>query len=126
MIETLQSPLNQFYLYAILLITLLLIRKLHAPTVMLGGIYVMMFWVFLASIVGIGSSTAWVYYLQLIIALLAGYALLVIFAWMADKWGPSYNREGFIVILIPLIWSGVILIPVMLLKLIIQAVSSVT
>jgi len=126
MLENLQSPLNQLYIFAALMVIVLLIKKLYAPTVILSGIYIIVFWMFTAAVYGIRSSVSWYYYMQLIIALAIGYALLVLFSWAADKWGPSYNSEGFIVILIPLIWSGVILLPLMLLKLIIQVVNNFT
>ncbi len=123
MLNYLQSPLNQFYCYGVLMIILLLVKRLHTPTVMIGGTYAIVLWMFLAGIAGFSSSVAWSYFFHLIIALFVAYALLWVFTWVADRWGPAYRDEGAMVLLMPLVLSGLILTPIMLLKLVIQVVS---
>ncbi|VAW82454.1 hypothetical protein MNBD_GAMMA12-3683 [hydrothermal vent metagenome] len=123
MLDYLQSPLNQFIIYIVLMIMLLLVKRLYAPTVILGGTYIIVLWMFLAALSGISSSVDWSYFYYLIIALFVAYAFLWFFAWVADRWGPAYNSEGAIALLIPLVLSGLILIPIMVLKGAIQVVS---
>lgn len=114
-IETLQIPLNQLYIYSTLIIFIFFVRSFYAPSVILGGINLLLVWMVISSFFGIRSSISWNYYLQLSACFAVGYLLLVLLALAADRWGRAYNGEGFIVLIAPLTFSPIIL-PAMAIK----------
>jgi hypothetical protein len=122
-IESLYSPLNQLYAFLVILIALALIRWFYAPLIITGGVISIIFWMIAASIAGISTSVDWYYFLKLIAALIAGYFFLWLFAWLSEKWGRSYNSEGFILIIAPLTLSIFIIIPTILIKFVRQFIS---
>ena len=115
-IEILQLPLNQLYIYSTLIIFIFFVRSFYAPSVILGGINLLLIWMLISSFFGIRSSISWNYYLQLSACFAGGYFLLVLLALAADKWGRAYNGEGFIVLIAPLNFSLAIILPAMAIK----------
>ena len=125
LIEKLAFPLNQLAVYSAILLFIFFVRLFYAPSVLHSGVGLILFWIVAASLFGIGNSISWSYYLYLIVSLFVGYFLLWLLALIADRWGPSYNSEGFIMIIIPLTLSVFIIFPCLIVKGVIQIARAV-
>jgi len=102
-----------------------LVRLFYAPLVIYGGVYLLIFWVFAASLFGISGSVSWVYYFYLMICYILGYGILWGLAWAADRWGPAYKNEIFILVLMPSTFWMFALVPALILKALIQVFTKI-
>jgi len=94
--EFLGSPFNQFIGYFVLLIILSVVTIFYKPVIITGGVHPLTIWMLVSSLSGISTKISWYYYFQLIIFLTAGYILLWMLAWIADKWGLVIVIRGLL------------------------------
>jgi hypothetical protein len=116
MLEIVKPPHIQLVIYCSAMIFTFLFRWQSTPFILLTGSYLLIVWAIAGGVIGISPEQSWVYYLYLCGALLVGYGVLVGLFYLSDKWGDSYNSEGAIGVLIPIIVSPIILAGVIAVK----------
>ena len=126
MLDYLASPAYQLALYTFILLLHVILGRLSAAYVMGGGTFVFLLWMAVAGTYGIRISVSWYYYLQLLGAYTVAYLLLMGASWISDKWGPSYNGEGAIILTGPVILGGTITIAQLGFKAVWHAVTSIS